>query len=79
MEENNGNNGMEKLLEGEIKVDDPRPMRKMRKERPVRARVQGLLGLMRGHLMPMLFIEIWEAAGAEGDWIGGFGDDIHYR
>ena len=33
MESNNGNSSMEKVLEGETKVDDPRPMKKIRKEK----------------------------------------------
>ena len=46
MELANGDNGMEKLLEGETKVDDPRSMRNIRKESR-RRRVQGMLDLMR--------------------------------
>lgn len=53
--------GIEKLSEGETKVDDPRSM----KESVRRRRVQGVLGLMRGHLILTLFIEIW--GGAIGD------------
>ena len=65
--------GMEKLSEGVTKVDDPRSlsMRNMRKE-SIRRRVQGVLGLMRGHLMLTLFIEIWKLGG--GNWkLGGHG------
>ncbi len=63
MESKNGDNGMEKLLKGGTEVDDPRSVRNMRKER-LRRRVQGVLDLMRGHLMLTLFIEIWGIVGS---------------